>query len=138
MEYKFKNAQKEYILNKENLVNFFNDEECPIEEITEDEILEILSKGRNVNFNKEFYSLPCEECKDEDFEKKKAYEFLEFHFYLYTKEGKVVTSNISEDYKDWDYDRLNSINKVDNSYIVSIIVCVECGKYDIEIEQLEM
>lgn len=138
MIYKFIYDNKEYTLDKANLNSFFNDEVNPISDINEDNILDMLCNGRNVQFSKQFYSLPCEECRTENSEKKKAYDFLEFHFYVYTKDNKVVISNIDENYIDWDYERLNSIGKIDNSYIVSIIVCKECGTYDIEIEELEM
>ena len=138
MAYKFSYEGKEYTLDTEKLGGFFNDEETPIEGIDENTILNILEKGRDISFSKAFYSLPCEECKDEKFEKKPAYEFLEFHFYIYTKNGQIIISTIDNEYVDWDYDRLLSIGKIDNSYIVSIIVCMECGTYDIEIEQLEM
>ena len=136
MNIKFNN--KNYDLTKEKIGCFFNDEENPINNLDEDKILDIINNGRDITFTKAFYSLPCEECHDENAEKEKAYDFLEGHFYIYTKENEAVVSTIDQDAKDFDYDRLLSIGKVDNSYIVSLIICMECGTFDIEIEQLEM
>ena len=42
MEFKFTFADKEYILNEENLDYFVNDEENPIKDIDEKKIIEIL------------------------------------------------------------------------------------------------
>lgn len=138
MAYKFKFEEKEYTLDNENLGGFFNDEINPIEGLDESGILNLLEDGRDINFSKAFYSLACEECKEENAEKQNAYDFLEFHFYIYTKDGKIFTSTISKDYADWDYERLLSIKKIDNSYIATVIVCKNCGVFDIEIEELEM
>ncbi|MEG0296189.1 MAG: DUF3785 family protein [Clostridium sp.] len=138
MSYKFNFDGQEYDLNDDKLNGFFNDEVNPINAIDESNILQILNDGQGVDFSKSFYSLACEDCKDENFEKKKAYEFLEFHFYIYTKDGDVVTTTIDKDHEENSYDRLYSIGKVNNSYIVSVIACKKCGTFDIEIEELEM
>lgn len=138
MSYKFNFDGKEYDLNEKKLNGFFNDEVNPVSAIDESNILQILNEGQGVDFSKSFYSLACEDCMDENFEKKKAYEFLEFHFYIYTKDREGVTTTVDKDHEENSYDRLYSIGKVNNSYIVSIIVCKKCGVFDIEIEELEM
>ena len=103
--------------------------------MSENIILEIL-EDKELDFEKAYYSAPCSECFNG--EKEKAYPFLEYHFYLYTKDNKFVSSSFDTIQGKSSYNRLESIGKVDNSYIASIIVCRECGKYTIEIEQLEV
>ena len=48
MEFKFTFADKEYILNEDNLDYFVNDEENPIKDIDEKKIIEILHNSENV------------------------------------------------------------------------------------------
>lgn len=127
--------EKEYILNDEKLVDFFNDEENPINNIDYKDILSIL-EGRELDFEKAYYSAPCSECFEG--EKQKAYPFLEYHFYIYTKDNEVVISSLETEEQNTSYRRLESTGKLDNSYIVSIIVCKECGEYTIEIEEFEI
>ena len=50
----------------------------------------------------------------------------------------MVISSIDKEYEGLSYNRLERAGKVDNSYIVSINVCKNCGSYSIEIEQLEV
>lgn len=126
---------KEYILNDEKLVDFFNDEENPINNIDSEVIFRIL-EGRELDFERAYYSAPCSGCFDGD--KQKAYPFLEYHFYIYTKDNEFVISSLEAEEQNTSYTRLESIGKLDNSYIVSIIVCKECGEYTIEIEEFEV
>lgn len=133
MNFKFKD--REYSLNKKNLDAFFNDEENPINNIDEEFILNLL-EGKELDFEKAYYSFPCEYCKDET--KKKPFPFLEYHFYLYTKDNNYVTNSLKVEEEENSFDALEKMGKVDNSYIVSIIVCINCGKYSIEIEEFEI
>ena len=68
-------------LNKQ--LDTLSEEKTQLEEkITElQENLDELEK-ENLDFEKAYYSFPCEYCKDET--KKKPFPFLEYHFYLYT------------------------------------------------------
>ncbi|MBD7911671.1 MULTISPECIES: DUF3785 family protein [Clostridium] len=127
---------KEYSLDKEHFGDFLNDEENPIKDIDEDYILEIL-KGKKLDFEKAYYNYSCVNCKSEKQGKSKAYEFYEYHFYLYTKDG-VVVSNSFQTEEGESYARLEKVGKVNNSYIVSIIICAECGYFEIEIEEFEV
>lgn len=134
-EYSFKFNEKEYILNEENLVCFFNDDEKPIEDLEFNKILELLSDDDKTEFSIEYYSKACDEC---NIQEEKPYGFLENHFYIFTKNCNYITSSISKDYDENSFSSLKREGKVDDSYIVSIIVCKDCGKYSIEIEQLDM
>lgn len=137
-DYKFNFGCKEYLLSEENLDYFFNDEEKPIEDFDYDKVISILNESDKVDFDIAYYSKPCDNCLEENAEKKKAYEFLEFHFYVFTKENKYIISSISKEYEENSFSRLKRLGKVDDSYIVSIILCKECGMYTIEVEELEM
>ena len=138
MEYKFKFDEKEYILNKENLYCFFNDEENPINDVDEEKIIEILNNSDKVDFSKAYFNLACENCKTGVEEKKKFFDFLGYNFYIFTKNGEFVISNIDTDYEGLTFDRLYNLGKVDNSYLVTINVCRHCGEYSIEIEEFEL
>ena len=138
MEYKFKFDEKEYILNEENLYCFFNDEENPINDVDEEKIIKILNNSEKVDFSKAYFNLACENCKTGVEEKKKFFDFLGYNFYIFTKNGEFVISNIDTDYEGLTFDRLYNLGKVDNSYLVTINVCRHCGEYSIEIEEFEL
>lgn len=138
MDYKFNFDEKEYILSEDNLYCFFNDEENPIDDIDESKILDILSKSSVVDFSKAYFNLACENCECGKEEKKKVFDFLSYNFYIFTKDGKYVISNIEPLYEGNTFDRLYSLGKVDNSYLATINVCKHCGEYSIEIEEFEL
>ncbi|OJT73716.1 DUF3785 domain-containing protein, partial [Clostridioides difficile] len=66
--------------------------------------------------------------------RKNSFLFLEYHFYIFSKDGEYVISNISVDYKGLSFNKLSRANKVDNSYIVSVIICENCQDYIVQIE----
>ncbi len=66
--------------------------------------------------------------------KEKILSFLEYHFYIFSRDGEYVISNISIDYKGLSFNKLSRANKVDNSYIVSVIICENCQDYIVQIE----
>ena len=109
-------------------------DENPVYGITTSDIIEILNKAENVDFDIEYYQEACPECLAGVKEKQKFFGFLEYHFYIFTKDGKYVISDISEDYKGLSFNKLSRANKVDDSYIVSIIICENCQDYIIQIE----
>ena len=80
----------------------------------------------------------CPKCLAGVKEKEKFFPFLEYHFYIYTKDGKYVISTIDKDYKGKSFNKLYRANLVDDSYIVSIIVCKHCEDYIIQIENCEV
>lgn len=136
--YKFIYDNKEYVLNNENLKYFLNDDENEVEGIDLEQVCNLLSGSEHVEFGEEFYTAKCEDCGFKIEELPKFFPFLEYHFYIFTKDNKFVTSSISSDYEENSYGRLARLGKVDNSFLLSIIVCENCGKFDIEIEQCEM
>lgn len=138
IEYKFVYNEKEYGLGDDNCSYVMNDEEHPVAGIDRQEILELLNGTDSADFAVEYYDQPCENCLAGKKEKEKFFKFLEYHFFIFTKQGKYIISNISKEYGDTSFNKLLKKGAVDNSYIVSIIVCVECGDYSIEIEQCEV
>lgn len=129
--------EKKYSLDKSNLDAFLNDEERPIKDLNADDILNIL-EGRDLDFEVAYYESICEKCKSKIEGIKRAYRFLEYHFYLYTKDDKLVISSLEAEDEGKTFTKMQRLGEVDNSYIVSIIVCAECGVYTIEIEEFEI
>ena len=133
-EYKFTYDDTEYVLNKNNCSELINDEEKPVKGIEVDSILNMLNEAEEVDFDIEYYQEACPECLSGVKEKQKFFGFLEYHFYILTKNGEYVISDISKDYKGLSFNKLSRQGKVDDSYIVSIIVCEKCQDYIIQIE----
>lgn len=136
--YKFTFKDKSYDLKEDNCNDFINDEENPVIGLELSKVLEILKESDKVDFGLEYYGEPCEGCLAGKEEKVKYFNFLEYHFYVFTKDSNYVMSNISKEYESTSFTQLFKRGKVDNSYIVSVIVCENCGSYSIEIEQCEM
>lgn len=138
MEYKFNFDGKEYILGEDNLEYFVNDENQELNGIELNKILELLANGDEVNFQNAYYETCCSNCKAGKEEKKKVFDFLEFYFYAYGKDNNFVTSSIDSEYDKKSFTRLNRERIVDKSYIITIIVCKNCGTYAVEIEEFEL
>ena len=134
---KFTASNEEYTLDEEKFGTFFNAEEKPVKNISEDDILKIL-ENKELDFEKAYYSLPCENCNSEKSGEKKTYKFFEYHFYLYTKDEEVITNSLDIKDEDTSFKRLQKSGEVDNSYIVNIMVCCDCGDFGIEIEEFEI
>lgn len=136
LEFKFKHGENEFILGDSNFSYIDNDE---VEGIDLEGILTILNEAFDmVDFDYEYFSDSCEECGGGKNVEKKYYGFLEYHFYIFTKNGKYVISNISKEFENTSYTKLIKENKIDNSYIVSILLCEDCKNYNIAIEQCDM
>ncbi|WP_297639201.1 DUF3785 family protein [uncultured Clostridium sp.] len=135
MEYKFKVEEKEYILNKENFLELINDEEAPVEGFSLEETIRLLNENKS-EFEKSYYSTSCEACDGNFKGKRNISEYVEAFFYIYTKDKKYIISNIDKSYEGKTYHRLEMLGEVDDSYIVSVIVCNNCGKYTVQIEEL--
>ena len=133
-EYKFTYEDTEYILNANNCSELINDEEKPVKGITVDSILNMLNEADDVDFDIEYYQEACPECLAGVKEKQKFFGFLEYHFYILTKKGEYVISDISKEYKGLSFNKLSRQGKVDDIYIVSIIICEKCQDYIIQIE----
>ena len=133
-EYKFTYEDIEYILNEKNCSELINDEEKPVKGITVENILSMLKESESTDFDIEYYQEACPECLAGVKEKQKFFGFLEYHFYILTKKGEYVISDISKEYKGLSFNKLSRQGKVDDSYIVSIIICEKCQDYIIQIE----
>lgn len=138
MIYKFKFNEKEYTLGEDNLEYFVNDENQELEGIDVKKVLELLSGSDDVDFQSSYYESCCSNCKAGKEEKKKVFDFLELYFYAYGKNNKFITSSIDNEYDKKSFTRLNREGIVDKSYLVTIIVCKNCGTYSIEIEEFEV
>lgn len=136
LEFKFKHGEEEYVLGEENFTYIDNEE---IEDFGLEEVIEILNKAtEKVDFDYEYFVGECEECGGGKAVDKKHYGFLEYHFYIFTKDRKYVMSNISKEFEEISFTKLVKEKKVDNSYIVSVLFCEECKTYNIAIEQCDM
>lgn len=136
--YRFTYGNKEYELGEENCSYILNDEEHPVEGIGKPEVLELLNQAGTAGFELEYYDQPCQSCLAGKKEKDKYFKFLEYHFFIFTKQGKYVISTISKEYGNTSFNKLLKKGAVDNSYVVSVAACVECGDYSIEIEQCDI
>ena len=137
--FKFTFDEKEYILNDENFDELINDDEKPVKNIDKDMIIELLNNSpEEIIFDEEFYIEACPKCLKDIKENEKFFPFLEYHFYIYTKDGKYVISTIDKDYKGKSFNKLSRANLVDDSYIVSTIICKHCNDYIIQIENCEV
>lgn len=135
-EFKFLNGENEYVLSKENLTYIDNEEVLGFE--LKDVINNLKQGGEKVYFDYEYFTDKCDECGAGKKVDDKHYRFLEYHFYIFTKEGKYIISNISTDFQNTSFDSLLKNGKIDNSYIVSVMVCEDCKTYNIAIEQCDM
>ncbi|MCC3862958.1 DUF3785 domain-containing protein [Terrisporobacter petrolearius] len=137
--FKFDYDEKEYILNDENFDELINDDDKPVKDIDKDMIIELLKNSpEEIIFGEEFYIEACPKCLKGIKEKEKFFPFLEYHFYIYTKEEKYVISTIDKDYQGKSFNKLSRSNLVDDSYIVSIIICKHCNDYIIQVENCEV
>lgn len=119
-------------LKIENFDYMINEDE--ISNIDEHKILSLLSNCNEIEFEKAYYDEPCENCITEK-SKEKFHKFLETSFFIFTKDKNFVISDISKEYETTSFRQLLSKNLVDDSYIVNLILCNNCKKYSIYIEQ---
>lgn len=136
MNYKFSYDEKEYILTKENCEGIFFNDENEVTGLSIDIILSALNEGEEVNFSNEYYAGKCS-CNAQE-QINKSYRYLEYHFYVYTKNNEYVLNTLGEEYKDTSFNKLFSLGKIDDSYIVNVTVCPNCGTYSIEVDQCEV
>ncbi len=136
MDYKFVYEGKEFVLTEENCEGIFFDSENEVTGLSVATILNALNEGEEVNFSNEYYAGNCS-CNTQD-QINKAYRYLEYHFYVYTKNNEYVLNTLGEEYKSTSFNRLFSLGKINDSYIVNITVCPNCGTYSIEIDQCDV
>ena len=133
MDYKFVYDSKEYILGTENCEGIFFDDENEIAGVSLDTILNALNAGEEVHFSNEYYGDKCS-CNTQE-KINKSYRYLEYHFYIYTKNNDYVINTLCSEYKDTSFNKLFSLRKIDESYIVNVTLCPNCGTYSIDVSQ---
>lgn len=138
MDYKFTYDDNVYELKGSNFSDLINDEEIPVKGITREDILRLLSEYEDVDFELAYFDQACQKCFAGREEKAKYFKFLEYYFYIFTKNGDYVISSIDKEYENTSFNKLLKEKKVDNSYIVSVLVCANCKEYSIVIEQCEV
>ncbi|OEH86525.1 hypothetical protein BHU72_13010 [Desulfuribacillus stibiiarsenatis] len=136
-QYTFSYDGKELVLHEGNCIEFYNDEEQPVEGLSLPQILQLLKEYPDVTFDLEYYNGACPSCLAGKEEKAKVFKFLAYNFSVYTLERQYVISSISKD-KDATFSQMLKHGKVDNSYSVSVVVCPSCGDYSIEILECEV
>lgn len=131
---KFVYDEKEYVLEKDKNVCLLNDEEKPVKGLSLDDILDMLGNLEEIDFDTQYYKEACVECLAGVKEKQKFFPFLEYHFYIFTKNQNFVISDIQKEYEGQSFNKLLKAKKVDDSYIVSLIICKNCQDTLIQIE----
>ena len=96
---KFVYDEKEYVLEENKNVCLLNDEEKPVTGISLDDILNMIGDLDEIDFDTQYYKEACVECLDGVKEKQKFFAFLEYHFYIYTKDQKFIISDIQKEYE---------------------------------------
>lgn len=134
MGYTFVYNDQSFELNASACSFFMNDEEQPLLGIEVEGILEEMMSSERVSFHKAYYDQGCEGCRKNRKEGAKYFEFLEFHFYLFSKNQQYVMSSLSSAYEAKSLPDFIDKGIVDGSYIVSINVCEHCGDYTIDLE----
>ncbi|SHF11750.1 DUF3785 family protein [Clostridium fallax] len=130
--YEFSLNNNTFKLEESNCFDFFNED---VNGVNLTNILDILSENTpTLEFQKEYYSSPCDNCKNGKGEEK-VFDFLEGHFFIFTKNNEYIMSDISKEYENTSFRRLLAEGKVDDSYIVEISICPYCKNYSIEIDQ---
>ena len=132
---KFVYDEKEYIIEKDKNVCLLNDEEKPVKGLSLDDILDMLGNLEEIDFDTQYYKEACVECLAGVKEKQKFFPFLEYHFYIFTKNQNFVISDIQKEYEGQSFNKLLKAKKVDDSYIVSLIICKNCQDTFIQIEK---
>lgn len=136
----FKCEEREYVLTAEDCTSFYNDEIKPVDGITEDDVIGMFAAAvvDELTITKEYYKDPCEKCPPVERSKKEMVAYNEMHLFLFTKNQKAVMTNVAPEFQELNFTQLLEEKRVDDSYVVSLIVCPVCGKYQIQIDQVDM
>lgn len=133
MNYKFISDNKEYILTEENCQGIFFYDDNEVKGLSVTTVLNALNEGEEVSFSNEYFADKCS-CNSQE-QVGKYYRYLEYHFFIYTKNNEYVINTLSEEYKNTSFNKLFSLGKIDDSYIVNVTICPVCSSYYIGIEQ---
>lgn len=138
MAYTLKHGEKDYTLDQEHCDGIFNDDLMPIKNFSYEVVNQWLNHMPNDNFDIEYYEDDCAVCPPKPRGKKKLVPYLEGHFYVFTKSGEVVITSIDPTFVQGSFEEMSLRGTVDQSYILSIIICPICGAYEFSLEQVEM
>lgn len=138
MNYLLKSDPYEWLLNEDKCQGIFNDEIMPISALTFSAVMTWMKNLDSADFELEYYEDDCEVCPPKARGKKRLVPYLEGHFYVFTKQGSVVTTSIEPSFEMGSYDALILKGEVDQSYIMSVIVCPDCGSFQLSLEQVDM
>lgn len=138
MNYTLKYGEQVYIFDEDHSEGVFNDDLMPINAIDHGIVSNWLVHMPNDGFELEYFEDDCEVCPPKPRGKKKLVPYLEGHFYVFTKKGEPVITSIDPSFVQGSYDELLALGKVDQSYILSVIVCPVCGSYQFSLEQVDM
>lgn len=138
LNYCIKTDEYELMLLKEKCLGIWNDETDPIHDLTYERVASWMSYMPVDAFEIEYFEDDCEICPPRARGKKKLVPYLEGHFYVFTKEGESVTLSVHPDYISGSFESLLLQGIVDQSYILSVIICPTCGHYQFSLEQVDM
>ncbi len=138
MNYRIKTDAYELTLLKEKCLGIWNDEIAPIHELTYELVASWMSYMPEDAYEIEYFEDDCEICPPKPRGKKRLVPYLEGHFYVFTKAGQPVTLSIHPEYVMGSFESLLLQGIVDQSYIMSVIVCPTCGHYQFSLEQVDM
>ncbi|WFD12087.1 DUF3785 family protein [Tepidibacter hydrothermalis] len=136
-KYTFEFDENSYNIDMDNCMKDENNKINLLDGLKHEEIIGLLKQQKNIDFDLSYYDQACQNCLNGVKEKAKYFKFLEYYFYAFTKNNKYVMSNISKEYESTSFKKMLKKGIVDNSYIITIIVCIKCGKYSIEVEECE-
>lgn len=138
MTYKLVTEQGEWLLDAAHCQALFNDEIEPIAPFTYDMVMSWMAHLPSDAFEIEYYEDDCEICPPKPRGKKKLVPYLEAHFYVFTKGGSVVATSIEPSFVQGSFETMQLKGDVDQSYILSVILCPACGSYQLSLEQVDM
>lgn len=138
MAYLLKTEQGEWVLDIDKCQGLFNDELMPINEFTYDAAMKWMENLSPELFDLEYYEDDCEVCPPKPRGKKKLVPYLEAHFYVFTKNKNVVMTSIDSEFETGSFETMQLKGLVDQSYILSVILCPTCGSYQLSLEQVDM
>lgn len=138
LNYHIKTQEHEISLLREKCLGIWNDELYPVEGLDYDLVSSWMTYMPVDAFEIEYFEDDCEICPPKPRGKKRLVPYLEGHFYVFTKESKAVTLSTHPDFVAGSFEELSLKGVVDQSYIMSVIVCPNCSHYQFSLEQVDM
>lgn len=138
MTYTLVREQGEWLLDEAHCQGLFNDEIEPLEPFTYEMVMNWMSHLSADAFEIEYFEDDCEICPPKPRGKKKLVPYMEAHFYVFSKNGAPVITSIEPDFVQGSFETMQLKGEVDQSYILSVILCPACGSYQLSLEQVDM